>query len=440
MDVIVPLVVFLGLGLLAITLCSRLLPPDSREWMRTLMLAALLLRLAAATAFVIAPGFRVFHEDASGYEYRGMQLASMWRGEYPPFPIDIARGGFVLVSGIVYYIFGRYQGVLSYFNCVMGTMLVYLVYRLAVRFFHPAVGRMAALLVGLMPSMVLWSSIALKDTIVTVALVVVLSSCVALKERVTLGAVAGIFFPIVAIYTIRFYMVYFVGFAIVVSLVLDRGIRFMTGVYKQIFVVITGVALFAMLGLTESSEEYTSTVMNLEFASQYRRGMAVTAQSGFDHDVDVSTPGNALAYLPIGMAYLLFAPFPWQLTSLRPLLAAPETVLWWILFPATVRGIILVVRKRFSETSALLIFSFTTTCVYSLIHGNVGSAFRQRAQILVFLYIFCAAGIYVRRLQRAGQDPMRVLSGYQPGIPMAVENATGERERELMVRGEFPRA
>jgi hypothetical protein len=68
------------------------------------------------------------------------------------------------------------------------------------------------------------------------------------------------------------------------------------------------------------------------------------------------------------------------------------------------------VRRRFSATSALVIFSATLTCAYSLIHGNVGSAFRQRAQILVFLFIFSAAGIYMKKLRRAGYDPSHVLS------------------------------
>jgi hypothetical protein len=293
--------------------------------------------------------------------------------------------------------------------------------------FHPSVGRLAALLVGVMPSMILWSSIALKDTFVTLALVVTLSSCISLKDRVSFGAVVGALLPIAAIQSVRFYMVYFAGFAIVVSLILDKGTRVLTGIYKQIFLVATGLALMAMLGMTQTSaEQDIATYMNLEFASQYRRGMAITAQSGFDADVDLSTPGNALAYLPIGLAHLLFAPFPWQLTGLRPLLAAPETVLWWFLFPATARGLLLAVRRRFSETSALIIFTVTTACAYSLIHGNIGSAFRQRAQILVFLYIFCAVGIQMRRLQKAGFDPARVLKGYdEQARPSATQHEPG---------------
>jgi hypothetical protein len=257
--------------------------------------------------------------------------------------------------------------------------------------------------------MVLWSSMALKDAAVTLALVVALSSCVSLKKQVSPWAIAGIVLPLAAVNSLRFYMFYFVGFAIIVSLFLDRGMRFFTGIYKQIFLVLAVAGLFAVLGMSESAEQNVD-FLTLEAASKYRRGMAISARSGFAADVDVSTPEAALAYLPVGIAHLLWAPFPWQMTSIGPLLAAPETVLWWFLFPATVRGIILALRRRFASTSPLIIFTVTLTCAYSLVHGNVGSAFRQRAQILVFLFVFAAAGIYMKKLRRFGLDPNHALS------------------------------
>ena len=53
------------------------------------VIAAVLILGGAATFFAMYPESRVFHEDATGYELRGLQLASMWRGEYPPFRLDL---------------------------------------------------------------------------------------------------------------------------------------------------------------------------------------------------------------------------------------------------------------------------------------------------------------------------------------------------------------
>jgi hypothetical protein len=143
--------------------------------------------------------------------------------------------------------------------------------------------------------------------------------------------------------------------------------------------------------------------------------MAETANSGFSADVDISRPDSALMFLPIGMAHLLLAPFPWQMTSLGPLIAAPETIFWWTLVPGTVRGVVFSVKNRFSESLPLLAFTATLTAAYSLMQGNVGAAFRQRAQILVFLFIFSALGTYMAKARAAGLQPSLLLKDSNPG-------------------------
>jgi hypothetical protein len=47
-----------------------------------------------------------------------------------------------------------------------------------------------------------------------------------------------------------------------------------------------------------------------------------------------------------------------------------------------------------------LIFSTMLTLVYSLFQGNVGTAYRQRSQLLVFYFIFVAVGIVLFQEKR----------------------------------------
>jgi 4-amino-4-deoxy-L-arabinose transferase-like glycosyltransferase len=408
LDIIIPLVTFSLIGWAVVILMGRWIPATDRQWMLGLLALALGLRLLSATLFGTFSGLRIFHEDAHGYESIGLALASGWMGDGPPYVTNLRDPGFIYLIGALNYVFGRYRVVASYFNCLLGTFIVFLVYQLTTRFFHSMVARRAALLVALMPSMILWSSVALKDVMVTACIIISLSSCVSLKERVTIQAFLGTVLPLVLIQLTRFYITYFVAFSVVLALVLDRGIGMLTGIYKQAFIVAAAVGLFALLGLSDRTGQ-DAEYFNLETASSYRRGMATTARSGFAQDADVSTPTKAAAFLPIGMANMLFAPFPWQMTSLRALIAAPETILWWCLFPATLRGLIFAIRRRFAQVSPLVIFAATLTPAYSLIHGNVGSAFRQRAQILVFLFIFSAVGMYRTKCKKAGLDPDLLL-------------------------------
>lgn len=412
MEVLYPLLFFSLIGAAAVALCSLTVPVAERPTLVRILAVALLLRLIAATMFAIVPETRIFHEDASGYEYIGMKTARGWSGLGPPYDIikqAAPNYGFYYLSAIIYYVLGQYAPLVAYFNCVVGMGTVFLVYRLSRQFFHVLVATRAALLTALVPSMVLWSSTAGKDTLMSLLILIGLSSCVAVKRRATPGAVLGIALSLLAMQPIRFYMVYFLGFAILTSLFLERGVGMLSGLSKQLTVGAILVALLAMVGFSGSAQSGLDSI-SFERVSSFRHGMAITANSGFASDADVSTPGKALLFLPIGLTELLLGPFPWQFGSFRALLAAPETLYWWLLFPAMVRGMWWMFRKRFAATSPLLLFAVTMTCAYSLMHGNVGSGFRQRAQIFIILFIFAALGVYRRRCRRAGLDPDLLLN------------------------------
>ncbi|MCU1276876.1 MAG: hypothetical protein JWM53_422 [bacterium] len=410
MDILLPLTVCLVLGIALIMGLTRSLPPSEANWLRGVVIIALLLRLGAATLFAIVPETRMFHEDAAGYEEVGMHLGDGWAGRAPPYPFmsELPNRGYFYACAGIYYVFSGMRAAPSYFNAIIGALTVLLVYRLARRFFHPVVARMAARLTAYTPSMILWSSVALKDPIMSFLVILTLDSCVQLKRGFSFSSVLGVTIPLVLMQPIRFYMIYFLGFAVVASLLAERGGRLVTGVPKQLFIGGTVVAMLALVGFAGSAQQ-NAELLTFEHVSAFRHGMATTANSGFDAEVDISTPARALAYLPVGVGTLLFAPFPWQFTSLRASFAAPEMVVWWALLPSLVGGIAFAVRRRFSAVSPLIIFAGALTGAYALLQGNVGAAFRQRAQIFVVLFIFTALGWYRRKCRRAGVDEMLLL-------------------------------
>jgi hypothetical protein len=417
MDILYPLVLFGALGGLAIFLCGRAIAAAERGWLTGWLTVSLVLRMGVATVFAAIPSTRMFHEDADGYEWLGMAMARGWRGEGPrmnPLAEITQNYGYKYIAAATYYVFGQFAPLVAYSNCVLGMLNVYLIYRLTRQYFHPLVARRAALMSALFPSMILWSAVAMKDTLMSVLIVVTLSGCVALKRRFSFGAMMVTAGSIVAMQPVRFYMVYFLGFSVVTSLFLERGIRQLGGVYKQLVLLGVFAGLLAIAGNAGGFSEGTAS-LNFESVSRFRHAMATTASSGFDSGVDVSTPQRALAFLPVGMAELLLGPFPWQFGSLRALFAAPETFYWWWMFPGLVSGLIWAVRKRFAETSPLVLFAVTMTCAYSLMHGNVGSGFRQRAQIFVILFIFASFGHLKRRAQKLGIDSDLLLdAGLRP--------------------------
>jgi hypothetical protein len=164
-------------------------------------------------------------------------------------------------------------------------------------------------------------------------------------------------------------------------------------------VILLGLAL-TYVGVTRSASLQYERYGNLERLQRSRLDLARAAESGFGRDVDVSSTSGALSTIPLGVLYLLFAPFPWQVTSLRQSITLPEMVVWWASFPLLVLGLWFSIKYRLRMISPILIFTVMLTLAYSVFQGNVGTAYRQRAQLLVFYFIFVAVGFVLMKEKR----------------------------------------
>src|ERR671936_1149841 len=78
---------------------------------------------------------------------------------------------------------------------------------------------------------------------------------------------------------------------------------------------------------------------------------------------------------------------------------------WWASFPLLVLGIWFTIKYRLRQALPILIFTTMLTLAYSIFQGNVGTAYRQRSQILVFYFIFVAVGAVL--LKERQEDRLR---------------------------------
>jgi hypothetical protein len=106
----------------------------------------------------------------------------------------------------------------------------------------------------------------------------------------------------------------------------------------------------------------------------------------------------------------MLAPFPWQATNLRQAITIPEVLLWWGLIPFMFVGLYYAIRYRLKNAFPVLIFSAMLTLAYSLFQGNVGTAYRQRTQIQVFLFMLIAAGWVVYQEHRENKRLVRAAA------------------------------
>jgi hypothetical protein len=163
------------------------------------------------------------------------------------------------------------------------------------------------------------------------------------------------------------------------------------------------------MGVLRTAGNQMDTYADLDRIQRSRRDLSMRANSGFGQEVDVSTATGALTAVPLGLTYLLFAPFPWQLASLRQLITMPEMIAWWVSFPLLVTGIWFTLKFRLRQALPILIFTTMLTLAYSIFQGNVGTAYRQRSQILVFYFIFVAVGAILMMERRENRKREQLL-------------------------------
>jgi len=382
--------------------------PDNGPFILKLFVSALLVRLLLATGIYIFKAQEFFGGDAITYDYFGLAQLKAWGGEkYYQTLVNSFVGegqgsgwGMVHMVAVVYGLVGRNMLAVQFVNSVLGAATAIVIFLCAKEVFNnDKVARLAAVCVAFYPSLVLWSSQGLKDGPVVFCLAVAILATLKLGQRFNTKYIVILVCSLFSLLSLRFYVFYMLVVAIGGAFVIGMQKITSTNFARQfIIMILLGLSL-TYLGVTRYANVQLENYVSLERIQRSRADAATSAQSGFGKDVDVSTTQGALSTIPVGLLYLLFAPFPWQLTSLRQSITLPEMALWWASFPLLVLGLWFSIKYRLRQISPMLIFTIMLSLAYSVFQGNVGTAYRQRAQLLVFYFIFVAVG-YVLLLEK----------------------------------------
>jgi hypothetical protein len=388
---------------------------EEKEFLTNVFLIALLLRIGLGIVIHIFDLRVLFGPDARFYDLIGKRFMEMWLGL--PVPNDSltyrtlnpgsSGWGMQYIVASIYSIFGPSILVAQTFCGVIGALTAPMVYFCAERVFrNKRVSKTSALFIALFPAFVIWSSQLLKDGLIIFLLVFIMTMVLELQKRFSYLAVAGIVFALIGIFSLRFYIFYMVAISVVGSFVVGLNASIQSIVRNIIIIVVLGLAL-TYLGVIRTASLDFEKYGSLERIQISRLDLAASAESGFGSEMDVSTTEGALFALPIGLVYLMFAPFPWQVEKMQQALILPEILLWWALFPVMISGLWYTLNNRLRPAIPILLFSIMLTLSYSIFQGNLGMLYRQRTQIQVFLFIFIAVGLTLFQERREYKELLR---------------------------------
>jgi hypothetical protein len=326
--------------------------------------------------------------------------------------------------GGIYALVGRNLLATQFINAVMGAVTAVVVFVSAQEMFtNTRVSKLAACAVAFYPSLILWSSQGLKDGPIVFLLALAILATLKLGKEFTVKYVCVLVCTLLCLLSLRFYVFYMIATAVGGALVIGSRQFSAISFVRQFAILIFLAVALTYVGVPKFASEQYETFGNLEKVQRSRRDMARRGESGYGEDADVSTVDGAISNVPLGMLYLLFAPFPWQLTSLRQAITLPEMLVWWASFPMMIIGVWFSMRYRLRMVAPILIFTTLLSLAYSVFQGNVGTAYRQRSQLLVFYFIFVAVG-YVVVLEKLEDKKRRQFypAIISPALPLSTDH------------------
>lgn len=379
--------------------------PD-QSFLLKVFFAALVVRYVLAFIIYSRNMQAFFGGDAITYDSFGFSLAQSWSGLVDPNApwlvryTGAARSGFGMFYfvGAVYYLIGQNQFAVQLINCSLGAAICVTGYLIAMMLYPQVrVARLVALMTAFSPSLILWTSQELKDGPIILCLCLCILFTLKVRERFDVKSFILLVATLACLYTLRHYMSYIMLTAVAGALLFTTKRKFTLLRMAQgaLMVITIGVA-FSYFGAGETAK----TTLDLEKVQRSREWNAKAANSGFGGDVDITDPNAALSFLPIGLLYVLLAPFPWMITNLRQMITLPELIAWWLLMPMMIKGYWYLCRNRLRESFIICTFVFGLTLAFALFESNAGTAYRHRSQLYVFFFIFMSIAFELRRVAK----------------------------------------
>ncbi len=370
---------------------------ESDNFLRNIFLAGLLLRVMLATLLRVSTFADALGPDALTYDEYARDIIKYWN---EPGSVNYALGiqqnnlTMSYLTASIYYLTGRAIFAPQLFNAVIGAATAPIIYYCSYTIFRNIrAARLSACLVAFFPSLVLWSSLGLKDSLIVFLLAVTALCTLKLLEKFHFPYAVILVASLFGLLGLRFYVFYMMIISIAGGFLLcSKGIKG-SAIARQIVLVFAVGMIVISMGAFRNTSNDLDSYTDLKKIQSMRHWGANASASGYGRDVDISTPTGAISFLPIGILYVLLAPFPWQMTNVGQIIALPEMLIWWSTTPFLISGLVYSIRHKLRNITPLLLFMTLLTLVYALFQSNVGTAYRQRSQLLIFYLIFTAVGI-----------------------------------------------
>ncbi len=271
-------------------------------------------------------------------------------------------------------------------NGVLHLATAYLTATIAYQLYGAAAARAAFLLMAFFPSLVVYSSLNIRDALSWFLIVAALRGALMVREvgrpvAGTLLLTAGV----VGMGFVRPYIMLMLVVSFAAAQLLTRPKRLPYAIVTLIALAIVGAFAAPRVGVSLDMIS-SDGLKEIQIARAALDGGGSAA--GFSGDV--SSPGKALLMLPKGLAFFLLSPFPWQINNARQALAVPEVFLWLGLLVLAGRQLVKDTAAQATKVATLFLPALAISLTYALMEGNAGTANRHRGQMAAVVMVLAS--------------------------------------------------
>ena len=407
---------FLGSVALLCVWGIRGLSVRERQWVLGLLLFAVAARLLlVALLFLTTDPFepKSFFWDGDGIylKQRAEWIRSVWLGNQIA-PIDYDRAFFrgygwtsyIYVIAYVQYWLGESPYGIHLLNVFLSLSVAVVLYRLV----RKAYGKTAAL-IGLvlslfMPTLLLWSVSALKESLYVFLIMLGLVGTVTVVRGPSMTRrMLGLCAVIISFATID-------GVRFGGEIVLGAGVAgglFGAVTARRLWVAVLVLALLPFVGyrLMQTDVVYSRVQPQLQWLALQHIGHVKTEGNAYkllderfyvdaarDDMIATWTPTEQLRYFVKATASFITVPLPWQARSTTEILFLPQQIIWYLMVLFAVVGSVSGLRRDPFVTCMLLAIVVVGSVAVALGSGNIGTMVRHRDTVVPFVVWLSAGG------------------------------------------------
>ena len=331
--------------------------------------------------------------DAVTFERVGWEFAQYWMGEEREVQWISSAFLYSKFIGLIYYLFDRVPLIPHLLNVILGTLIVYNIYKIALRVTDDSkTAHLAAFVALFFPTLNLYSAILLRESLIVFLFSL---SVLLFLEWFFKNNYLMLLLSVVPIHLASYLhqgtaLILFVYLFVVVfySPRLKKIDKF--PVAKILFVSFAIVLYLVFFG-TDIFKVFPE-ISALPQALSERLGYTSRGNAAYLIGLHPDNNLEAILMTPLRIIYFFFTPFPWMIEDAVHLIGFFDAILYMVLMYYSLKGL----RHIWQRNKMLCIFLVLVLLVFAVVFAwgtsNFGTAARHRQKIVWLLIVLAAAG------------------------------------------------